>query len=156
MKDLMSRYEEPNQFQRWDRPLFYVQPDDALLPFDGIHRALFETACKPPNVSTILKPVQSLNTVTTIECGTKSIVQHVLAQQPADAVYPLEVPMPKGIKGASSTVPLMTLRQRVTLAELRRHTRQFRKLQDLHPNAAQAEGGVEALFLAYLKAQLQA
>lgn len=48
---LVMRYEPPDGRNRWDSPLFTIQPNDEL-PFDNITAALFERKAPPPNKST--------------------------------------------------------------------------------------------------------
>ena len=45
------RFEEPNPNQRWDSPLFVIQPDD-ILPFKNIEDAIFNRKPPPPNMAT--------------------------------------------------------------------------------------------------------
>ena len=48
---LVMRYEAPDGRNRWDAPLFTIQPEDEL-PFVDIAAALFERKAPPPNQST--------------------------------------------------------------------------------------------------------
>lgn len=45
------RYEAPDGRNRWDSPLFTIQPDDEL-PFETIAASLFERKAPAPNQST--------------------------------------------------------------------------------------------------------
>lgn len=51
MYRLNDRFEEPNQNNRWDSPLFTVQPDDEL-DLEAVYKVLFEKKPPPPNMST--------------------------------------------------------------------------------------------------------
>ena len=48
---LVMRYEAPDGRNRWDAPLFTIQPEDEL-PFESIAAALFERKAPAPNLST--------------------------------------------------------------------------------------------------------
>lgn len=48
---LNYRFEEPNSNNRWDSPLFAVQPIDEF-DLDAVYRVLFEKKPPPPNMST--------------------------------------------------------------------------------------------------------
>ena len=48
---LVMRYEPPDSRNRWDSPLFTIQPEDEL-PFDDICNVLFNRKAPPPNMST--------------------------------------------------------------------------------------------------------
>merc|ERR1712137_905216 len=48
---LVMRFEAPDSRNRWDQPLFTIQPEDQL-PFNDIVVALFERKAPPPNQST--------------------------------------------------------------------------------------------------------
>jgi tRNA uridine 5-carbamoylmethylation protein Kti12 len=56
------RFEEPNPNQRWDSPLFVIQPDD-ILPFKNIEDAIFNRKPPPPNMATqnVSKKIVSVN-----------------------------------------------------------------------------------------------
>ena len=48
---LVMRYETPDGRNRWDAPLFTIQPEDEL-PFESIAAALYERKAPAPNQST--------------------------------------------------------------------------------------------------------
>lgn len=48
---LIMRYEAPDGRNRWDSPLFTIQPEDEL-PFNSISEVLFERKAPAPNQST--------------------------------------------------------------------------------------------------------
>lgn len=48
---LVMRYETPDGRNRWDAPLFTIQPEDEL-PFESIAAALYERKAPTPNQST--------------------------------------------------------------------------------------------------------
>jgi protein KTI12 len=51
--ELVSRFEEPDDQNRWDSPLFTVLYDDAEVPYDSIWDAVINKRPKPPNLSTV-------------------------------------------------------------------------------------------------------
>lgn len=48
---LIMRFEAPDGRNRWDSPLFTIQPDDEL-PYEHISAALLQRKAPPPNQST--------------------------------------------------------------------------------------------------------
>ncbi|CAG8809397.1 10094_t:CDS:2, partial [Gigaspora rosea] len=51
--ELVSRFEEPDDRNRWDSPLFTVLYDDPVPSYDGIWDAIIVKKAKPPNLSTV-------------------------------------------------------------------------------------------------------
>ncbi|CAG8665407.1 3169_t:CDS:2, partial [Acaulospora morrowiae] len=79
--DLVSRFEEPDDRNRWDSPLFTVLYDDETLPLDNIWDAVFVRKAKPPNLSTVAKPVSETNYLYELEKTTQEIINAVLDAQ---------------------------------------------------------------------------
>ncbi|CAG8735327.1 33144_t:CDS:2, partial [Racocetra persica] len=52
--ELVSRFEEPDDRNRWDSPLFTVLYDDPAPSYDGIWDAIIVKKAKPPNLSTVV------------------------------------------------------------------------------------------------------
>ena len=52
MDDLVSRYEEPSPFVRWDSPLLTIPWTDMRLPEDQIYNIIFQSELKPPTHAT--------------------------------------------------------------------------------------------------------
>ncbi|XP_041988088.1 protein KTI12 homolog isoform X2 [Aricia agestis] len=71
------RFEEPNSYNRWDSPLFTVQPGDAL-DLDAIYKVLFEKKPPPPNMSTQNPPLSSTNFLYELDRVTQAITKHIL------------------------------------------------------------------------------
>ncbi|KAM3956152.1 protein KTI12 homolog [Aphomia sociella] len=71
------RFEEPNSNNRWDSPLFSVQPTDSL-DLEGVYQALFERKPPPPNMSTQNPPLSSTNFLYELDKVTQSISKHIL------------------------------------------------------------------------------
>ena len=52
--ELVSRFEEPDDRNRWDSPLFTVLSDDTSVSCDAIWDAVIVRLPKPPNQSTVV------------------------------------------------------------------------------------------------------
>ncbi|RHZ60413.1 hypothetical protein Glove_353g10 [Diversispora epigaea] len=55
--ELVSRFEEPDDRNRWDSPLFTVLYNDETIPLDNIWDSIVVKVARPPNLSTAVKPV---------------------------------------------------------------------------------------------------
>ncbi|CAG8583035.1 702_t:CDS:2 [Ambispora gerdemannii] len=102
--DLVSRFEEPNDRNRWDSPLFTVIYDDPDIPCDDIWQAVMVKKAKPPNLSTVVKPVSETNYLYELEKTTQEIINQILEVQ----------------------------KNSVGVAELRRLRRQFTNINKMH------------------------
>ncbi|XP_075988303.1 protein KTI12 homolog [Anticarsia gemmatalis] len=71
------RFEEPNSNNRWDSPLFTVQPTDEL-NLDDVYKVLFEKKPPPPNMSTQNPPLTSTNFLYELDKVTQSISKQIL------------------------------------------------------------------------------
>ncbi|XP_030022385.2 protein KTI12 homolog [Manduca sexta] len=71
------RFEEPNSNNRWDSPLFTVQPSDQL-DLEDIYKALFEKKPPPPNQSTQNPPLTSTNFLYELDKVTQAISKQIL------------------------------------------------------------------------------
>ncbi|CAG9794344.1 unnamed protein product [Diatraea saccharalis] len=71
------RFEEPNSANRWDSPLFTVQPSD-ILDLNSIYKVLFEKKPPPPNMSTQNPPLTSTNFLYELDKVTQAVSKHIL------------------------------------------------------------------------------
>ncbi|KAJ8707109.1 hypothetical protein PYW08_011243 [Mythimna loreyi] len=71
------RFEEPNSNNRWDSPLFTVQPTDEL-NLEDVYRVLFEKKPPPPNMSTQNAPLTATNFLYELDKVTQSISKQIL------------------------------------------------------------------------------
>ncbi|CAG8698476.1 15731_t:CDS:2, partial [Cetraspora pellucida] len=83
--ELVSRFEEPDDRNRWDSPLFTVLYDDPAPSHDGIWDAIIVKKAKPPNLSTVVKPVSETNYLYELEKTTQDIINAVLNAQKHDS-----------------------------------------------------------------------
>lgn len=136
---LVMRFEPPNPTNRWDSPLFVVQPEDTL-PSEAICAALFERKAPPRNQSTQSQPLSSTNFLYELDKVTQDIVSRILDAQKTGAPGDLI-----SIPGTNET--LMLLRT-LSLSELQRHKRQFIAYTKVHPVDDTAK--LPGLFVQYL------
>ncbi|CAH0404317.1 unnamed protein product [Chilo suppressalis] len=71
------RFEEPNSSNRWDSPLFTVQPTDSI-DLDAIYRVLYEKKPPPPNMSTQNPPLTSTNFLYELDKVTQAVTKQIL------------------------------------------------------------------------------
>src|SRR5271154_107944 len=75
--ELLLRYEEPNQSQRWDSPLFTIIYDDKELPIDDIWACITNTKTKP-NLSTVQRTATDPDSLYELERGTQDIISTIM------------------------------------------------------------------------------
>ncbi|KAI9331917.1 chromatin associated protein KTI12 [Pilaira anomala] len=117
--ELVTRYEEPEERNRWDSPLFTLIYDDVDIPNDKIWDAVILKKPPPPNKSTVSKPVSSTNYVYELDKATLEIINAFVERQKefGPGGNPMIVPRSQTkVKNPSRTV---------TLSELRRLRKQF-------------------------------
>ncbi|KAL4216392.1 kti12 [Mactra antiquata] len=121
---LVMRFEEPIGNNRWDSPLFTVQPDDCL-PLEAISDVLFKRKPPPQNASTLPQPLSSTSFLYELDKVTTDIIQVIKAA------------MKTFIPGDQITIPCATeklsLLRPFSLAELQRSRRQFITYTKMHP-----------------------
>ncbi|PKY42354.1 chromatin associated protein KTI12 [Rhizophagus irregularis] len=123
--ELVSRFEEPDDRNRWDSPLFTVFYNDEAVPFDGIWDAVINKKAKPPNLSTVSKPVSETNYLYELEKTTQDIINEVLDAQKHN--------VGGGAVKISRTNRTVNLPSRtITLSEFRRLRRQFTNINKMH------------------------
>ncbi|RIA97638.1 chromatin associated protein KTI12 [Glomus cerebriforme] len=123
--ELFSRFEEPDDRNRWDSPLFTVFYDDAAVPCDDIWDAVINKKPKPPNLSTVSKPVSETNYLYELEKTTQDIINEVLDAQKHN--------VGGGAVKISRTNQHVNLPSRtITLSEFRRLRRQFTNINKMH------------------------
>ena len=124
MEDLISRYEEPNSFNRWDSPLFTVVSEDAEIPHEiaiEIFKSLLERKCKAPNLSTCVTPLRTSSVQ-----GNDAIVRNLCdqiwkAKQGNVHTNQITVTLPKN--GGTAVIDIGT--HPLTMHELKRNSFQF-------------------------------
>ncbi|EPZ32514.1 chromatin associated protein KTI12 [Rozella allomycis CSF55] len=128
LKNLISRYEEPNEFNRWDKPLFNVQVDDLDIPCEKIMKCLFEKEAPLPNLSTIsvssiffIEKKPAMDNVKNIDQTIQKATKTVLERLKDD-------PLIQKIDIENASIPVLLNGNRVTLIEMKRHQHQFMKL----------------------------
>ncbi|CEP08457.1 hypothetical protein [Parasitella parasitica] len=117
--ELVTRYEEPEERNRWDSPLFILLHDDKEIPVDKIWDAVILKKALPPNKSTISKPVSSTNYVYELDKITLDIINAFVDTQKEVGTGGLPMSVPR-----SSTKVINPCRT-ITLSELRRIRKQF-------------------------------
>ncbi|GAB6021666.1 kti12, chromatin associated [Chamberlinius hualienensis] len=77
---LVARFEAPDSRNRWDSPLFTLQPDDEL-PIEPIYNCLFLKKPPPANQSTQSQPLLDTNFLYNLDKVTQDIVYAILEAQ---------------------------------------------------------------------------
>ncbi|EFX81646.1 hypothetical protein DAPPUDRAFT_196010 [Daphnia pulex] len=140
---LVMRYETPDGRNRWDAPLFTIQPEDEL-PFESIAAALYERKAPTPNQSTQSLPLTSTNFLYELDCVTQEIVNRVVEAQKTCMVGD-EVSIPNSNEK-------FLLKRRYQLSELSRIRRQFISFAKTHP--VDDIPRLAAMFFQYLTSHL--
>ncbi|GAN03198.1 protein KTI12 homolog [Mucor ambiguus] len=117
--ELVSRYEEPEERNRWDSPLFTLIHDDKEIPGDKIWDAVILRKALPPNKSTVSKPVSSTNYVYELDKATLEIINAFVERQKEFGPGGMPMIVPR------SETKVINPPRTVTLSELRRHRKQF-------------------------------
>ncbi|CAG8446283.1 5858_t:CDS:2 [Diversispora eburnea] len=134
--ELVSRFEEPDDRNRWDSPLFTVLYSDETIPLDNIWNAIIVKVARPPNLSTAVKPVSETNYLYELEKITQEIINAVINVQKTNI-------------GAGTYINLPS--RNVTLSELRRLRKQFTNINKMHTLNIES---VANLFVEYLNTNI--
>lgn len=121
---LCMRFEAPDSRNRWDSPLFTVQPDDNL-PVEAIYDALLLRKAPPAHQSTQSQPLLSTNFLYDLDRITQSIVNAVLDAQ--------KINFPGDEISVSDAQIKLKLGHLYTGMELARLRRQFIVYTKMHP-----------------------
>ncbi|XP_026483629.1 protein KTI12 homolog [Vanessa tameamea] len=124
------RFEEPISNNRWDSPLFTVQPTDEL-DLEGLYKVLFEKKPPPPNMSTQNPPLSSTNFLYELDKVTQAISKHILdsKQLNLDKVKFPDYP------GCELEVSIMNTINPQQLLRLRRQFLTYAKMNHSNENA---------------------
>ena len=163
--DLMSRFERPDSRNRWDKPLYTVNPasEDFASQINNIVLAMTDTSNAAsnqhaasanselvPTSATSNPALSATNLLHEVDKVAQEIVNAVSSAQTAAAGGPAgQVALGPGIQ------PLV-LQEQVTLPELRRHKRAFLKLAtQIHNNRVPSAQDAKRMFADYLRTQLK-
>ncbi|KAL6049141.1 kti12, chromatin associated [Balamuthia mandrillaris] len=144
-EDLANRFEEPNDRNRWDNPLFVLTPEEPTC-LEEVRAALFDRVSKAPNLATIPQKLSDTNFVYEMDKRTKEIVSAILQAQSESAVLGDNIVVPH-------TTQTVRLVRKLTMPELRRMRAQFQKITQLHPPKSLEEIG--QLFVCYINTSLE-
>lgn len=73
VQHLAARFEQPDNRNRWDSPLFIVTAEDPL-PVDQLEAALFDRQAPPPLLSTQGQPIAETNFIHDLDRVTQQII----------------------------------------------------------------------------------
>eukprot|EP00730_Choanoeca_flexa_P001390 TRINITY_DN10613_c0_g3_i3.p1 TRINITY_DN10613_c0_g3~~TRINITY_DN10613_c0_g3_i3.p1 ORF type:complete len:274 (+),score=46.32 TRINITY_DN10613_c0_g3_i3:86-907(+) len=121
---LMLRFEQPNDHNRWDKPLFAVEPHESL-PIDDICAAIFQHKAVAPKYSTQTQPLSDTNFLHELDRITREILSAVM-KAGGNAIPGDRVAVP-------GTSDMVVLKARPTLSALKRTQRQFISYAKIHP-----------------------
>ncbi|EGC36124.1 hypothetical protein DICPUDRAFT_32350 [Dictyostelium purpureum] len=124
LEELTNRFEVPNPKNRWDSPLFTLEPQHSL-PFDLLYKTLFEVQELKPNYATQPQALSPANFVHELESKTQEITNVI-----QDALQSSMVGDRIKVPGSEKRV---IIHSKLNLAELRIQRRQFYKFAQLHP-----------------------
>ncbi|CAL1595981.1 unnamed protein product [Knipowitschia caucasica] len=140
---LVLRFEDPDSRNRWDSPLFTVQPDEPL-PFEAISDALLKRKAPPRNQSTQSQPLSSTNFLYELDRVTQDVLTVIFNAQKTS------------VSGDCITIPGATekleVSRNINMAELRKLRRQFISYSKSHPT--EDCGQITNMFVQYLNKSL--
>lgn len=145
--ELVSRYEEPEEKNRWDSPLFTIIYDDKEIPGDKLWDAVILKKAPPPNKSTVSKPVSSTNYVYELDKATLEIINAFVEQQKEFGPGGVPMTVPK------SSTKVINPSRTITLSELRRLRKQFVTYNKM--NTTLDIGRLGDVFVEYLNTNLE-
>lgn len=140
---LVMRFEAPDSRNRWDSPLFVVQPDDPL-PVEDVMATLLHRKPPPPNLSTQSQPLSSADFLHELDRMTQEVVLKVIEAQ--------RTAVPGDILTVSTGDEKLRLPRLVPMAELRRLRKQFINYTKLHPPKNSTK--IPNTFVQYLNSSL--
>ncbi|EGG16460.1 hypothetical protein DFA_08998 [Cavenderia fasciculata] len=123
-EELTNRFETPNPKNRWDSPLFTLEPHHQL-PFELLHKTLFEVQELKPNFATQSQNVSPTNFVNQLDSVTQEVCNVVI-----DALQSSLVGDAIKVPGTEKRVMISS---KMSVGELRNQRRQYFKLAQLHP-----------------------
>jgi len=126
-EELTFRFEQPNPKNRWDSPLFTLEPQHSL-PYELLYKTLFEVQELRPNYATQPQALSPANFVHELEKITQEITNVV-----SDALQSSMVGDEIKVPGSNKRV---VIHSKLSLSELRTQRRQFFKFAQLHPPQA--------------------
>ncbi|XP_032453073.1 protein KTI12 homolog isoform X3 [Nasonia vitripennis] len=136
---LVLRYEAPDSKNRWDSPLFVVNPEDELR-CEEIYASLYNVKAPKPNLSTQSPPLSATNYLYDMDRITQEIVNEVIAAK--------QLGIENNIKIAKYNVVLQTSGSVPQLTKLRRQFLTYSKMQQIETDQ------IPSLFIQYLNKSL--
>ncbi|CAH0599778.1 unnamed protein product [Chrysodeixis includens] len=140
------RFEEPNSNNRWDSPLFTVQPTDQL-NLEDVYKVLFEKKPPPPNMSTQNAPLTSTNFMYELDKVTQSVSKHILEAKQLHMDGEIKFPMYPGCVLEAGCA------QHVSPQRLLKLRRQFLSYAKMNHSAADANK-IARFYIQYLNKTL--
>lgn len=145
IQGIASRFEVPNEKNRWDSPLFRLTPESIAqegIPLEQIADAVIQGKAVKAGLATKAAPVTEASFLQELDRITAAVVDAVVAYQR------------DGLVADGLVVPQCSIALRIprklTTAEARRHRRQFIKIAQLRPCSTTAIGD---MFVEYLNQQ---
>lgn len=146
--ELVMRFEEPNEFNRWDAPLFTVQYDD---PADVVIQKILDSVTqtkrlKNPTMATNAKQSSDSQQVTDLDQVTNQVIAAVMLAQKesVNLMAGCRIHIP------NSESQLVLKKSSLSLAELRRLRRQFLKMHQLNGVGGIQRSRLSTCFVDYL------
>lgn len=151
--DIFKRIEEPNESNRWDKPLYIVKPDEKL-PLQEIEQSLAGFKEKPRQemselpVSLIFIYFKQTLSDTTLLYELEQISSEIVSQ----VISSQNVLMYGDFITIKGTTEKVKMPKRVNISELRSIRQQFIKYSELHPPSVKE---IPKLFVIYLNSKLE-
>ncbi|CAH2351823.1 protein Kti12p [[Candida] railenensis] len=153
IEQLAMRYEEPNESNRWDSPLFSVVADHAedSLSIDAIWEALVLKKAPPPNAATIVKTTSGNNFLQELDNQTQQVIQKILQHQQLAPIGGQVLVSDSKSKNSSNVLYVEMPSSSVSIAQLQRIRRTYVTLNRMRSVDVER---ITPLFVDYLNRSL--
>ncbi|XP_058459164.1 protein KTI12 homolog [Malaya genurostris] len=141
---LCLRYEEPQQQNRWDRPLFTIFPEEELEE-ENILNALYHQTALAPNLSTQNPPLSSTNYLFEMDNITQDIIARVMSARKLGLVGPVNVN-----NGSSVDIP-----SDINASQMNRLRRQFLNYMKQHTTADSKIEKLPSMFVQFINSNFK-
>ncbi|XP_014214937.1 protein KTI12 homolog [Copidosoma floridanum] len=136
---LVLRYEAPNGQNRWDSPLFIINPEDEL-QYEEIYASLYKVKAPKPNMSTQSQRLSASNYLYDMDRITQEIVNEIVSAKQLGIESNIKIPKYNVVLESSGGISELT--------RLRRQFLTYSKMQQTETDK------IPSLFIQYLNKSL--
>jgi protein KTI12 len=131
LHELSIRMEDPNDKNRWDKPLYSLKPNDPT-PLKAIETAMLNPQHQPkPNLSTLPLQLSDTTLLYELDKTTNAIITQLMTQK--------SFMMPGEYITVPDTTEKLRMPQVVSMPELRKLRSQYVRVTQMHPPTSKSE-----------------